>query len=544
MHLDVTTTARLATVIRLTNLLALAFALALWLTSWYLGDTRVYGCAVVTTAFWVALLVARYQLARHHRTHAAYWLGGGALVAALLLTAVLPQLASSNAVVPLLVGIVMLQFAPYQHSRYYLGVCGLASVATVVIGITTPAPTLQMTFLSLLNVSLMITNVGVALFMLWQFSSRLQETLAHVQETNGVLVGLNNRVQRELHEHQRTEAALQSSERRTRALLNAIPDDLYRIQRDGQIIDAKPGEGTQSSLDQPLIEALLPSSGLIECAIKTRQIQRYERELYLGGLMHAYEGRLVVVADDELVVIMRDLTELKRVDRLKSEFVATVSHELRTPITAIRGSLGLLLGGVLGPLAPNVQSMLDVAARNCERLLRLVNDILDSEQIETGRLSLELRSLDLAALVEQTVTANRGYGAPTGVVIELLEPLPRVAVLADADRLTQALTNILSNAIKFSPKDSTVRVGVVAQGSSVRICVADTGPGIPEGFRNRIFQRFAQVDGSDQRSAQGSGLGLSIAKAIVERCKGSIRYTSEPGQGTTFFIELPAQTLP
>ena len=544
MHMDDTTSARLATTIHITHLVVLGFASILVVLAITMHIPLIAVCAVITCGFWLSLRIARYQLINHGRTPAAYWVGGSALASALLLTCAIPQLATNNAVVALLVGIAMLQFAPHQHSRYYLGVCGLASALTVLIGQIMPHPALHATFLAWLNISLLLTDTGVALLMLWQFSSRLQETLAHVQDTNNILANLNNRLQRELHEHQRTETALQASERRMRALLNAIPDHLYRIQGDGQIIDAKNSECNPVKQQQAaaVTQHMLPSAATIQQAIQTREVQQYEGHLVIDGLVCDYEGRVTVVADDEVVVIIRNVTDLKQVDRLKREFIATVSHELRTPLTAIRGSLGLILGGVIGECSPTILSMLDIAGRNCERLLRLVNDILDIEQISTGNLHMRLQPTQLAALLTQAVDFNRGYGAPHDIAIELIEPLPVVTVLVDNDRMVQALTNILSNAIKFSAPHSIVRVTAMHTSTLAQISIRDYGSGIPEAFRSRIFTRFTQADSSDQRRVQGSGLGLSIAKSIVEQSSGQISYQSELGTGTTFTIELPIIT--
>src|SRR6185436_1945117 len=153
-----------------------------------------------------------------------------------------------------------------------------------------------------------------------------------------------------------------------------------------------------------------------------------------------------------------DITERKRVEKLKNEFISTVSHELRTPLTSIRGSLGLISGGVAGVLQPKAKSMIDIAQKNCERLVRLVNDILDIEKIESGKMTFSLKPLDLAPLIEQSIDANRAYAQSLGVTIRLENPMPGLKVVADSDRLNQVLTNLLSNAAKFSPRGETVVV--------------------------------------------------------------------------------------
>ena len=240
--------------------------------------------------------------------------------------------------------------------------------------------------------------------------------------------------------------------------------------------------------------------------------------------------------------LVNDVTELKRIDRIKSEFVSTVSHELRTPLTSIRGSLGLIAGGVAGQLPDAVKSLVEIAKNNCERLIRLINDILDIEKIESGKMQLDLKVLVLQPLLAQALAANEGFGAAKNLHLTLVAPEEPLRVQADSDRLTQVVTNLLSNAMKFSPGDATVEVHVLRAGSVVRVEVRDQGPGIPDEFRKRIFQKFSQADSSDTRQNAGTGLGLNISRAIIERLDGSIGFESKVGAGSTFYFELPEWT--
>ena len=237
--------------------------------------------------------------------------------------------------------------------------------------------------------------------------------------------------------------------------------------------------------------------------------------------------------------LVTDITELKRIDQMKSEFVSTVSHELRTPLTSIRGSLGLLAGGVAGPLPDAAQGLVDIAKNNCERLIRLINDILDSEKIESGKMAFDMKVVELRPLLEQVLAANEGFAGQHKVRLALAAPAQALQVNVDPDRLNQVVTNLVSNAVKFSPADSVVEVRIRRAGNRVRVEVEDRGPGIPDEFRARIFQKFSQADSSDARLKGGTGLGLTIAKAIVERLDGIIGFTSKPGAGTTFYFELP-----
>ena len=239
--------------------------------------------------------------------------------------------------------------------------------------------------------------------------------------------------------------------------------------------------------------------------------------------------------------VIRDLSSREEIEQLKTGFVSTVSHELRTPLTSISGSLGLLAGGIAGALPAKAARLIDIARLNCERLVRLINDILDLERAESGRLELRLAVQRLKPIVRQAIEANRAYAQTFGASIELAADSDDASVLVDRDRVIQVLTNILSNAAKFSPRGSAVEVGIRADFDSARVSVRDRGPGIAPEFRSRIFQRFAQADSSDSRAKGGTGLGLSIAKTIMERLGGSIGFESVPGEGTTFYITLPAR---
>lgn len=230
---------------------------------------------------------------------------------------------------------------------------------------------------------------------------------------------------------------------------------------------------------------------------------------------------------------------LRQTEKLKNEFVSTVSHELRTPLTSIRGSLGLMAGGVAGALSDQGKALLDIAIRNSDRLGRLVNDILDIEKIESGRLVYAFRDLDLRAVLEQAIEANRSYGEPLGVRFELGSVPDGARVRADEDRLMQVLANLLSNAAKYSPRGETVFIWAERRAPLIRVSVRDRGAGIPEEFKGRMFQRFAQADSSDTKQKGGTGLGLAVSKAIVEGHQGAIDFEKAEGGGTIFYFEIP-----
>lgn len=242
--------------------------------------------------------------------------------------------------------------------------------------------------------------------------------------------------------------------------------------------------------------------------------------------------------------IAHDISERKRNDRMKSEFISTVSHELRTPLTAISGALGLLAGGALGELTEKPRQMIDIAHKNSQRLAYLINDLLDMEKLVAGKMHFDMQAQPLAAIVEQALDANRTYGAERKVSLSLTSALPAVEVRVDSQRLMQVFSNLLSNAIKYSPECGTVGVSVEPHGKSVRVTITDNGPGIPEKFRSRIFQKFSQADSSDTRQKGGTGLGLAITRELVVRMSGQIGFDSEEGKGARFFFELPTLNAP
>jgi PAS domain S-box-containing protein len=239
-----------------------------------------------------------------------------------------------------------------------------------------------------------------------------------------------------------------------------------------------------------------------------------------------------------LVAVVRDITDRRRVEELKKQFVSTVSHELRTPLTSIAGSLGLLAGGAAGSLSERAGRLIGIAHSNSLRLVRLINDILDVEKLESGQINLELTPVDLRDVAIRSMDNVRGFADGLGVTLALNDG-PAAPVIGDADRLVQVVVNLLSNAAKFSPEGGTVEVVVLPEARIVRLSVRDHGPGVPDAFRSRIFTKFAQADGSDTRQRGGTGLGLAIAKEIAERHGGRLWFESALGEGATFHLDLP-----
>lgn len=280
---------------------------------------------------------------------------------------------------------------------------------------------------------------------------------------------------------------------------------------------------------------------------KTRELGRYEEESWIvhkDGFNFWASVALSSIHDEKanflgFAMVSRDLTEHKKIEILKNEFISVVSHELRTPITSIRGSLGLVLGAAAGEISDKSKKMLEIASNNCDRLVNLINDILDVEKLETGKMKFQFQICDLNKLLTEAISINAMYAEKFGVQIESTEHIHDVTVNVDPDRLTQVITNLLSNAIKFSKPGGKVFISLVKHGSFARFSVIDQGPGIPDEFQSKIFQKFSQADASSTRNKGGTGLGLAISKAIIERLGGTLNYHSEKDKGTEFYFDLP-----
>ncbi len=286
--------------------------------------------------------------------------------------------------------------------------------------------------------------------------------------------------------------------------------------------------------------------GLVKQAAITQHSGRMEMEGITSNMLAIpLEVSISKIISDERLnytVIVRDISERKRIERMKSEFISTVSHELRTPLAAISGSLSLVENGVLGPVSEKMLMLIKTASRNCIRLNTLVDDILDSEKMASGKMRFNISPCEIAPLIEHAIEINQPFAAKAGVSIEMIESIP-TTLMVDPDRLIQVITNLLANAIKFSPAGNKVEVGVGEYARQIRIYVTDHGSGIPEAFRSKIFEKFAQADSTDARKYGGTGLGLSIVKFIVEQFNGSVDFTSVPNQKTTFYITLPSEEV-
>ncbi|MFZ6801007.1 two-component regulator propeller domain-containing protein [Undibacterium sp. Di24W] len=262
----------------------------------------------------------------------------------------------------------------------------------------------------------------------------------------------------------------------------------------------------------------------------------FSAELSLSGFTDAGERKFIL--------IVRDITEQKRVERMKTQFVSTVSHELRTPLTAIRGSLGLMVGGVTGELPAAAAKLGQIALNNAERLARLINDLLDMQKIEANMMDFDFQRLPLSGLIADVLESNQAFAQKLGVSLLLDSDIPNLALKVDTDRFAQVMANLMSNACKYSPEGGTVKLRLIQlDNGHIKIQVEDRGPGISASFFDRIFQKFSQADASDTRAKDGTGLGLTIAKELVEKMEGQIGFNANPLGGTIFFVEFPSYPL-
>ncbi len=376
-----------------------------------------------------------------------------------------------------------------------------------------------------------------------------------------VLTRDNDVLRRGLEQRVREQTAdLRRLARQTEVLLTSTRDGIYGVDADGRLTFVNPSgagalgyaaEDLQGRRAHALFHATgddgapLPYAGCyIAEAIGTGAVAAAEEDVYVraDGSTFPVEISASPLLDDDVVrgavVVFRDVTQRREVDRMKSEFISVVSHELRTPLTSIRGSLGLLASGKLGELTPRAGSMATLALQSSERLTRLINDILDLERIESGTRPMGIAPVEAASLLARSAAEMAGHARSCGVHVEAQDGAGWV--LADGDRIVQTLTNLLSNAIKFSEAGQSVVLDASPEDGEVVFTVRDHGRGIPAEKLETIFQRFEQVDSSDARQKGGAGLGLAISRSIVTRHGGRIWAHSAAGEGTTMSFTLPA----
>ncbi len=361
----------------------------------------------------------------------------------------------------------------------------------------------------------------------------------------------------------RTQARLAAEQARLAAVIDATRDGIAPIDAQNQVVSANRvmgdifGTDPEQLVGSELALLFAPAdrdtvmSGLAD--FRDDDGERDGLQLKLNGLRadgtrfpaELYFARMAVSGEDLILAVITDVSEAQKAETIKSQFVSTVSHELRTPLTSIVGSLGLVQGGAAGELPPRAAALIDTAHRNADRLISLVNDILDFERLGSGRIEIQPQEVDLEAQLVAAREHNAGYAEQAGCRLEVDGPTTPKTVRVDPERLQQVFSNLISNAAKFSPDGEVVSVWAEEDedGGSVIVTVRDRGPGLDETVRERLFQPFVQVDPADNRKHQkGTGLGLAITHSLLERMGGAITVDSQPGD-TRFVIRLPIANM-
>jgi PAS domain S-box-containing protein len=395
-------------------------------------------------------------------------------------------------------------------------------------------------------------GVQAALWVLIVVAAGIRQALLTI-DNNALRRGLERRVEEQT-------ADLRRLARQNEVLITSVGDGVYGVDHQGRVTFLNPSGAAALGYTPEELEGRLAHDAFhapdpdgvpypsdrcyIHEAITAGLVANAEEDEYVraDGTTFPVEITASPLLDEAevrgAVVVFRDVTQRREVDRMKDEFLSVVSHELRTPLTSIRGSLGLLAGGRMGDIPERAASLINVAVQSTERLTRLINDLLDIERMESGTRPMEMAALDARYLLESAAHQIEGMATSMGVGVEVLDAPGRV--LADEDRIIQTLLNLAGNAIKFSDPGSTIRLDAAEEGDEVHFRVADDGRGVPADKLDSIFERFQQVDSSDTRQKGGTGLGLAISKGIVERHGGRIWAESELGVGTTIHFTLPA----
>ena len=360
-------------------------------------------------------------------------------------------------------------------------------------------------------------------------------------------------VAHDITDRKRTEDLLKESEMRTRSIIESMPVGLLIMTDQGDVelvnpqmekmfhMNADELIGTHVSTLFPKAEEFLIQN--FKAAVYQKLVGRVREFTALRKNAESFPAELTFIVFNtsegmRLMVNILDVSERHSMERLKREFVTTVSHELRTPLTSIRGSLTLLAVGALGPIAEQAMRAVRIAERNALRLVNLINDLLDIEKLEAGKMDMHFEEVELSTVFERSLESVRTYADQYGIKIEL-NYTDAFKVCADGDRLVQVLVNLLSNACKFSPLNQSVLLTAQDDGDYVKVAISDKGRGIPADLLTRVFERFQQVEIADAKGKGGTGLGLAICKAIVEQHQGSIGADSEFGKGATFWFRLP-----
>lgn len=347
------------------------------------------------------------------------------------------------------------------------------------------------------------------------------------------------------------EQKLRNNEARIRTLVETIPLGLLICERSGVIESASPASlalfrcgyadlhqkhlRDLFALDESSMEKLLsePSNQTVEVVARRIDDSQFPASIKVAPFAGSSDG-----AQPRVLLVVEDISARHELEQLRQEFISMMTHDLRTPLTSVKCFFQLIAEGVYDNRLDELKTKCDGIGQDTNRLITMINSMLDLHKLEAGRLQLIPKAVSVENLVRQSVQSVQSWAENRRVSVTL-DQVEDVRVLADSDYTVRVLVNLLSNAVKFSPAGSTVSVSVEIQDSLVKLLVRDQGPGVPEEFQNKIFNRFEQARLSDSRVEGGTGLGLAIAKAIVEAQGGTIGLLCKPGQGCQFWFTIP-----
>lgn len=418
---------------------------------------------------------------------------------------------------------------------------------------------------STLLVGALVFNIALTLVLAWYFTRSITGRLAVLTDNTGRLAREEDLLPRLSGSDEIADldsvfhsmaSGLRDAAEKERALLRHTKDVICALDRDGRFCKINPACKTVWGFDElvlinrPVYEYLAEETEMLQMREVLHALRKQGGSGSVeSGFIRADETRIDLLwsvywsqADGLFFCSTHDVTDRKQIERLKQDFYSMVTHDLRTPLTSVKGMVTLITEGAFGAFPVKIAEKLGVVQKNVERLITMINDLLDLDKLEAGKMPLEIASCKSADIILRAIQAVETYAEQQG--IELESACPPLDVRADGDRLIQVLINFISNAVKFSPKGSKVSISAVAVPGCVEFRCRDHGRGIPQAFQSAIFERFQQVQAADARRNVGTGLGLAVCKLIIEAHGGTIGVVSSEGAGSTFWFRVPRAMAP